>query len=91
MSTAAIGLYLHACGDEAIPDVPLPSSPLLESPYTTQIKAFYDSLAGDEPPPVSGADGLAALQLALASIESAETGRPVRIERLPEIEQEKSS
>ena len=35
--------------------------------------------------PVTGADGLAALQIALAAIESAETGQPIQLEPLPEL------
>jgi predicted dehydrogenase len=76
--TAAIGLYLHQPKTEA-PDVPLPGSPLSESPYTIQLKAFYDHLAHDSPIPVTAADGLAALQIALAAIESAQTGEVVGI------------
>mgnify|MGYP001819217854 CR=1 FL=1 len=88
--TAAINLHLHDTGDEDIPDVPLPGSPLHEDPYATQIKTFYQSLINNDPAPVSGADGLAALQLALAAIESANSGRPVTIEPLPEVSQEMS-
>jgi predicted dehydrogenase len=87
-NTAAIRLHHRNAGDENIPDVPLPSSPLNEDPYTTQIKAFYHSLLNNEPAPVSGADGLASLQIALAAIKSAETGRPVTIIALPEVSQE---
>jgi predicted dehydrogenase len=76
--TAAIRLHLHQQKADA-PDVPLPSSPLLESPYTTQIKAFYEHLTNDAPIPVSAADGLAALQIALAAIESAQSGQVVEI------------
>jgi predicted dehydrogenase len=83
--TAAIGLHLHQEHDASVPDVPLPSSSLCENPFTTQIKAFYESLVQDKPVPVTGADGLAALQIALAAIESAETGRPVHLEKLPEL------
>jgi predicted dehydrogenase len=82
--TAAIGLHLHQVQSDA-PDVPLPGSPLAESPYTTQIKAFYNALRHDAPVPVSAADGLAALQIALAAVESAQTGRPVSLEPLPEV------
>lgn len=89
-SAAAIGTYMHDTGDEDIPDVPLPSSPLAEDPYTTEIKAFYLSLINNEPAPVSGEDGLAALQLALAAIESANSGQPVSIEPLQESGQEVS-
>lgn len=80
--TASVGLHLHQAEDEEIPDVPLPSSPLAEDPYTTEIKAFYDCLTRDIAVPVPGTEGLASLQLALAAIESAETGRAVKIESL---------
>jgi predicted dehydrogenase len=84
-STAPLSLHLHkAAGDEA-PDVPLPSSPLSESPYTTQIKAFYAALVRDAPLPVTAGDGLAALQIALAALESAGSGLPVSLETLPEV------
>jgi len=80
--TAAIALHLRQEQAADIPDVPLPSSPLSEDPYITQIKAFYECLAGKTAVPISGADGLAALQIALAAIESAENGRPVTLEPL---------
>ncbi len=80
--TAAIRQRLRPQGDEAVPDVPLPGSPLSEDPYTTEIKAFYDCLAADTAVPVTGEDGLAALQIALAAIESAQNGRPVQLEAL---------
>ncbi len=89
-TTAAIGLHLRQLEDEDIPDVPLPSSPLAEDPYTTEIKAFYDCLTNDTPAPVSGADGLAALQLALAAIESATSGMPIELQTLPEVAEEVS-
>jgi predicted dehydrogenase len=82
--TAAIRLHLQQQKADA-PDVPLPSSPLLQSPYTTQIKAFYDHLLVDAPIPVSAADGLAALQIALAAIESTRLGLPVQLTALPEV------
>lgn len=84
-TTAAIALHLHQSQDEFIPDVPLPSSPLDEDPYTTEIKAFYDCIANDTAIPVTGADGLAALQIALAAMESAESGKPIHLPTLPEI------
>ena len=80
--TAAIALHLRQEQSADIPDVPLPSSPLSEDPYTTQIKAFYDCLLGKTVVPISGADGLAALQIALAAIESAANGRPITLEPL---------
>lgn len=67
------------------PDVGLPASPVLESPYTTQIKEFYTSLLEDRPARVSPEDGLAAVQIALAAVESARTGKPVSIQPLTEV------
>ncbi len=67
------------------PDVPAPGILLDENPYTTQIKAFYRALADDAPVPVSAADGLAALQISLAAIESARSGMPVTLPELPEV------
>ncbi|MCP5097861.1 MAG: Gfo/Idh/MocA family oxidoreductase, partial [Chloroflexi bacterium] len=76
--TAVTHLHLHQTDDD-VSDVALPNSPLAEDPYTTQIKSFYAHLAHNEPTSVSAADGLAALQIALAAIESAETGQAVAI------------
>ncbi|MDZ4158663.1 MAG: Gfo/Idh/MocA family oxidoreductase, partial [Anaerolineaceae bacterium] len=68
------------------PDVGLPSSPLTESPYTTQIKEFYAVLSEDRPPRVSAEDGLAAVQISLAAIESARSGKAIQINQLPELQ-----
>ncbi|HEY51927.1 MAG TPA: Gfo/Idh/MocA family oxidoreductase [Caldilineae bacterium] len=91
-ASAPISVYRHKGGDgpssgsgEAAGDVPVPASPLLESPYATQLKAFYDHLRNGAPLPLSAEDGLAALQIALAAIESTQTGKPVQIKPLPEV------
>ncbi len=81
---AAVKMALHRQKTDA-PDVPAPGILLDESPYTTQLKAFYRALVNDEPVPVSAADGLAALQISLAAIESARSGQPVEISPLPEV------
>lgn len=77
--TTAIGLQLHQDQVDAA-EVPIPGSPLLENPYTTQLKAFYKALTQDSPLPVTANDGLAAVQIALAAIESAKTGKTVKVE-----------
>ena len=77
--SAAIDLHLHQQQNDA-PDVPLPGSPLSESPYTTQLKAFYNALLNNVPPPITAQDGLAALQIALAAIESAQRGKAIFIQ-----------
>ncbi len=83
-STLPINLLLRQESADA-PDVGLPGSPLAESPYTTQIKEFYAALKTDRPTRVSAEDGLAAVQIALAAIESARTGQPIKLARLPEV------
>jgi predicted dehydrogenase len=80
--TAPIEMLLKK-PDADSPDVGLPASPLSESPYTTQIKEFYAALVNDSPVRVSAEDGLAALQIALAAIESAQTGQAVFIGQKP--------
>jgi predicted dehydrogenase len=76
-------LILRSGGSDA-PDVALPSSPVSESPYTTQIKEFYAALADGAAVRVSATDGLAAVQIADAAIQSAHSGRPVRLQPLAE-------
>ena len=67
------------------PDVGLPSSPVSESPYTTQIKEFYQALRTGEPARVAAEDGLAAVQIAEAAIHSAAIGQPVALAPLTEV------
>jgi predicted dehydrogenase len=76
-------LILKTGGLDA-PDVGLPSSPVSESPYTTQIKEFYGALADGNTARVSATDGLAAVQIAEAAIQSAHSGRPVKLQPLTE-------
>lgn len=78
-STAPITTYLLAKAGEA-PDVGLPSSPVAESPYTTQIKEFYDGICSGKAVRLTAEDGLAALEIGLAAIESAKTGKAVSLE-----------
>jgi predicted dehydrogenase len=77
-------LWRRQAGDSA-GDVPLAASPLLESPYTTEIKAFYNHIVHGSAVPVTAVDGLAALQIALAASESAQTGAVVHLTCLPEV------
>lgn len=84
-STAPIqNLILKASAADA-PDVALPSSPVSESPYTTQIKEFYTALAEGKATRVQETDGLAAVQIAEAALESARTNQPVKLPSLAEV------
>jgi predicted dehydrogenase len=77
-------LNLLAKTNSDSPDVGLPSSPVSESPYTTQLKEFYAVLLGEKEPRVLAEDGLAAVQIAEAAIQSAASGKAVMLESLTE-------
>jgi predicted dehydrogenase len=83
--TAPIQNLILKTGGADAPDVALPSSPVSESPYTTQIKEFYWALAQGAPARVEASDGLAAVQIAEAALESAHTGQPVELQPLAEV------
>jgi predicted dehydrogenase len=72
-----ISRYLVAGEDEA--ESGLPASPLEESPFTAELRDFVRVLTTGAEPRVSAEDGIAALRIALAAIESSRLGRPVAI------------
>jgi len=82
--TAPIQNLIRKTAGSDTPDVGLPSSPVSESPYTTQIKEFYGALTEGKTARVSATDGLAAVQIAEAALESAHTGQPVKLQPLAE-------
>ena len=47
--------------------------------YRLEMRAFLDALKNGVPMPITGEDGLAAMQIALAAQQSYEEGRPVRV------------
>ncbi|WP_312907473.1 Gfo/Idh/MocA family protein [Natronosalvus caseinilyticus] len=51
--------------------------PLEKDPYRLELEAFVDCVRSGSEPPITGRDGLEALRIALAAIESANTGRRV--------------
>ena len=55
----------------------LPAMDFAESPFLTELREFATAFAGGPTPRVSAADGLAALDIGLAALESAHTGRAV--------------
>ncbi|MFZ4813265.1 MAG: Gfo/Idh/MocA family protein [Phototrophicaceae bacterium] len=73
-------LYRNESHDGGLPDIAVPTSPLAEDPYLTQIRHFYSILSGEYIEwRVMPEDGLAAVQIALAAIQSAQTGRRVML------------
>jgi predicted dehydrogenase len=68
-----------ANGGEEKPKVAFPESPLAEDPYYLELRHFVDVILGQAEPRVTPDDALAALRVALAALESVETGRAVEL------------
>lgn len=77
-SSIPLGIHLKQTADDQ-PDIAVPLSPLAEDPYVTEIKHFYRVLTEGVEPRVTAQDGLEALKIAAAAIQSAETGKPVTL------------
>lgn len=63
-------------------DVPSRAENLMlpnDDPYYLQLRAFVDGVAGRSPFPVTAEEGVLAVKVALAAIESARTCQPVRL------------
>jgi len=65
----------------AAPGVAIPASPMAadDDPYYKELREFADSIVEGRQPTVTMQDARAAVQLALAALESIETGLPVDI------------
>lgn len=61
-------------------DVALPGSPLIEDPWATQVKHFYDAVVHNTVFRVSPLDALRGLQIALAVKQSTLTKQPISLE-----------
>jgi myo-inositol 2-dehydrogenase/D-chiro-inositol 1-dehydrogenase len=72
-----IARYLHA--GEADEPVGLPASPVAEDPFTVQLADFARALTTGARARVAVEDGIAALRVGLAAIESSRRGRPVAV------------
>ncbi len=72
-----LGIYMKQKGETV--DTPIPTSPLIEDPFFLQMKNFLEVLTTDKTPRVTAEDGLAAVQIGLAAIESIRSGRQVQI------------
>lgn len=82
-SSIPLGVYLDQPETGEKPTVAVPVSPLLKNPYAIQLAHFYDILTGQESAwRVTPEDGLQALKIALAAIESAQTGKRISMEEV---------
>lgn len=60
--------------------VAVPESPLQENPYYRELKHFISCIESGSKPIVSAEDAYEAMRIALAAIESVNTGKPVTLE-----------
>jgi len=59
--------------------VPVPESPLAVDPYYAELRHFVDCLTAGATPIVTAEDGYRALEIALAALESIQTGRVIAL------------
>jgi len=63
--------------EKDIAKVMVPESPLVEGPYTTELRHFVECIRNDKEPAVTGTDAINALKVCLAALKSIKTGQPV--------------
>jgi len=62
------------------PGVAVPESPTAVNPYQAELQHFLDCVEAGTKPSITPKDGIEAVRIALAALESIETGKPVSIE-----------
>lgn len=74
-------LYTHLANPPDTPtaEVAVPSAKAADSPFTAQLRDFYQAIEQGTEPLVTAQDALAALKIGLAAIASAKTGQPQEI------------
>ena len=69
---------LHST-DEALAAVAIPENPHNENPYQLELAHFLECLEAGITPSITGQDGREAVKIALAALESLQTGNPVTL------------
>ncbi len=55
------------------------SYPYMATPLVAEDRSFVDCILNNTPSPVTGEDGLVAVRMVLAALESIKTSRPVKL------------
>lgn len=78
-SDKAEPLQIHLANppDIEADEVAVPGAKAVDSPFTHQLRHFYECIQNDTEPLVTAQDALQALEIGLAAIESAQTGKPI--------------
>jgi len=81
---APLTLTLKSTHAPGTPSAPQPQDPLMphDDPYYVELEHFVDCLESGTPFLVSAEDGLEAVRLSLAAIQSMQTGLPVQLDEL---------
>ena len=74
----------HRVGDDGTPVPSANEGPLAaaDDPYFQELNGFVEAVRNGTEPPITGFDGLAALSIALAALESAKLGRAIAPARI---------
>ncbi|MGJ3240336.1 MAG: Gfo/Idh/MocA family protein [Anaerolineae bacterium] len=80
-SDDAQSLYTHLANPPEIEadEVAVPAAKATDSPFTAQLRNFYNAIVHDEAPIITAEEALLALEVGLAAIESAQTGQPITL------------
>jgi UDP-N-acetylglucosamine 3-dehydrogenase len=86
LDPAPLTVTLKSDGAPGAPGIPQPHSPLAshDDPYLMELEHFLDCLESGDAFLVSPQDGLEAVRLSLAAIESMRTGQPVYLDEFEE-------
>jgi predicted dehydrogenase len=76
---AAPILALFKQSDAKSAGVAVPKSPVKISPYVSEMRHFAECVRNGTPPTITGEDACQTLRVALAALQSAESGQPVRL------------
>lgn len=72
MSSASLSIH----GSDGVVEK---TTPMFRDGYFLEIRGFINSIIRNEPPPVSGEEGLKSLEVVLAGLKSIFTGKPVKL------------
>lgn len=77
--TAPINVAQKDGGETKKAGVAIPESPTAQNPYALELQHFIDCIEGDCAPSITAEDGMRAVEISLAALESLKTGKPVEV------------
>ncbi|WP_409346974.1 Gfo/Idh/MocA family protein [Paenibacillus sp. MBLB4367] len=78
-SQQASSMTITKASEDGSPSMPVPHSPSKHDPYYEELRHFFSCIRDNKEPIVSAEDAYRAVEIALAAMQSIETGQPVRI------------